>query len=473
MSAELGSLLVRAAEELSPIDGLDDARLSRVVRTVRRRRVRRHAVESATGVAVASVVGTAVWAGLRLAPAPQPATPPVTSEPTVSPTPSATPTPTPTPSPTPTSAPTYLPVPATFGQPASEPVTDAILSSATEGWSLVVDQPTYYVGSTGAGVSGTPALYLLSPTADRYRLVDLPNGPTVRVSQLQHWKAGDRRALVEVYVGTTGDDGEFQFTGTAPRWIDLLTGQMTDVVSPGQASRWVGIDSTGSTVWQDKDGFYVVAPDGTTRMFLVWFDGRPRWDPTRSWYGSANLLQNWATAKQMIVSQPAGGSCMVVTWLDASSPVVSCSDGTGASVLRRTTTVVAAEGADTILPADALFADPDLASARDLSLLPDGRLVGIAGVDGVWGVYIMTTSGQTTLLHDLSEQDEGEGGFSSLTVAGDVVYVIDAVGLTAHDVSTGRSVELASIPTESGAPYGLGEILWVSGTQSWIPGTSY
>ena len=50
---ELGELLGQAAEELSPTETLDDLGLARVVRSVRRRRVQRHTMESVVGVAAA------------------------------------------------------------------------------------------------------------------------------------------------------------------------------------------------------------------------------------------------------------------------------------------------------------------------------------------------------------------------------------------------------------------------------------
>ena len=115
---ELGELLGEAAEELSPTETLDDLGFARMVRSVRRRRVQRHTVESVVGVAAAGVVGTAAWAGLKYT-APAPAD-----------------TPAPSVSATPTESPAVLPVPPTFGQVTAAPATAATIADARAGWVL-------------------------------------------------------------------------------------------------------------------------------------------------------------------------------------------------------------------------------------------------------------------------------------------------------------------------------------------------
>ena len=86
MSADLAQLLNRAAHELSTDGPLDAARATGLRRVVRRRRARRHAVESAVGVAAVGLVGSAAWLGAgRFAPAP----------PALGPSPSVSATPTP------------------------------------------------------------------------------------------------------------------------------------------------------------------------------------------------------------------------------------------------------------------------------------------------------------------------------------------------------------------------------------------
>lgn len=407
MSADLGSLLVRAAEELSPSDGPDEARLSRVVRTVRRRRVRRHAVESAAGVMVASVVGTAVWAGLRLVPVPQPAAPPVT----------ATPTPTAAPAPTVslTPSPTLLAVPPTFGQPPSEPVTDAVLGSATEGWSLGLYIPSYYSEQTQEQWVGTITLYLLSPDGRRYRLLELPDDPPVMVNQLTYWKAGEPRALVNTFTREGHNDYA---------WLDLRTGELTASGRPDGALWLIGVTSTGSMLWQGSGVFHAVAPDGSATTY-------------------------------------AAADCSVAEWQTNSFPALACGGLDDSGSLYRTLPTMLAEPSFTA----------GFGSHRAATVLPDGREVRVTTVDGVFGVFAVASDGTTTLVQDMGV--EADMPVVEATVVGDTVFINQAMVVTAHDLASGEAHELMAMPTEPGEPYGLGTISWAGGPRWWVMGTAY
>ncbi|WP_426593843.1 hypothetical protein ACPPVS_18970 [Cellulomonas sp. McL0617] len=466
MSTELGSLLARAVEELSPTDGLDASRMSRVVRSVRRRRLRRHTVESAVGVAAAGVVGTAVWAGLQLTPPPpQPAAPSVTSTPTVRPSPTVDPSPsTPTPSPSPT--PTSPSVPASFGQPPSTPVTDAILTSATEGWSLALDLPAYRVAGGTDEIVGTEALYLLSPTGDRYKLLDLPENPPVAVNQLTYWKAGEPRALVS----TSTQAG---VPGYA--WLDLRTGELTSASAPPGWTAWIGVSATGSMVWEAMTDrtYSVVAPDGTTTsqtpIAAVTERMAATMDPTRTYLlGDAGLL-NLVTGRlqPMIGAGMNLRECQVVGWSGDTEPILNCAGG-GSPALRHAVLVLPSAS---ISYGEPVFADPGLASDDGIETLPDGRLGCTMTVDGVFGVFAVASDGTATLVQDMGQ--ETDRGTVKVTVVGGTVFVSSGGIVVAHDLASGRSYDLNTMPTVSGAPYGIGPVTWTGGPRWWVMGTSW
>ena len=463
MSADLGSLLALAVEELSPSDGLDDTRLLRVVRSVRRRRIRRHTVESAVGVAAASVVGTAVWAGLRLAPAPVLVPPAVMVTPTVTSTPTVTASPT-TAAPTPSSTPEAPVVPISFGQPLSAPVTDSLFASASEGWSLALVTPAYRVDGSTEEQSATTSLYLLSPTGDRYKVLDLPENMPMMVNQLVHWEAG----APQVWIDTFTQDGVHGYA-----WLDLRTGELTGAPGPTPGAAWIGLAANGSTIW-DADGvYYVVAPDGTTtsQTAAATLSRRmtPTMDPTRTYlFGDAGMLDLETGRVQPVIGAGADvGACNVDGWLDDTHPMLRCAVGDSSTLLR---TVFAPASASIIFD-EPVFADPSMASAEGVESLPDGRLVGTMTVDGVYGVFAVTPDGTATLIQDVGQAEDTAG--VDLTVVGSTVFINQGEIVTAHDLASARSYELTAMPTESGAQYGLGPLTWTGGPRSWVMGTSW
>jgi hypothetical protein len=471
MGAELSSLLIRAAEDLSPTDGLDAGGLSRVVRSVRRRRVRRHTIESVAGVAAAGVLGTAVWAGVRLAPEPHPATPPVsvTPSPGVSSTPTPAPTPSPTPSATSPATPSYPPVPATFGQLSSEPVTDAILASAGEGWTLATYAPIYTLDADVDGAEHDPTtqvLYLVSPQGSRFKVLDLSWNENSSVSQIVHWKAGERRALVTDLNGTY-------------KWLDLRTGRLTDAARPSDDARWLGVVSTGSTIWQASAGtVFSVAPDGTVTTFQdmsqqglgdVMSPGRTLAD-----LGIPLDLQS-GTKRFYYEPQGTQGGCTFAGWLSESKLVLGCTSASGARLLYSTVfstlDTVQSQPEPTLL-----FTDPELAAAERVDGLPDGRwLVTGATWHGASGVFVVSGSQVTPL----QTTDPASYPYFTTKVVGSTVFVeqlasaAQGTTVTAYDLRKGTTVDVAPMPTDSGDPFGIGPITWVHGLISWTPAAGY
>ena len=216
--------------ELAPSAGV----LAGTVRRVKRRRAVRHSVQGVGAGATVAVVAGASWFGLRsqdpVPPAVSPS-PTVTTPPTT-PTPSPTPTPTPTPTETPVTPP---PVPTSFGQPDAEPITPSVLAQSKPGWVLAMYTPSYVTEGSDEWVSGQSVLYAASPSGDRYQVLELPSGAD-EIAQVIHWKAGESRALVQLIAGPH-------------RYLDLLTGALSPVPGAPEEGRWLGVVSTGNTVW--------------------------------------------------------------------------------------------------------------------------------------------------------------------------------------------------------------------------------
>lgn len=347
MSADLGSLLSLAAVELSPSDGLDAAHLSRVVRSVRRRRIRRHTVESAVGVAAASVVGTVVWAGLRLAPEPHRAPPAVTATPTVQPTPAPTVQPSAIPRSTPSAAPVaddIVGLPPTFAMPAG------LLEKTTPGWVLAIYQ-SEVLDENSRPVPSVPTVVLSSPEGVPYRVHDLPLNPSIDV-RLLRWDAGSSTALVSVGRSLAADGSSAPSGLMARGVLDLTTGTITpDQRGLSDAAGFVGKASSGAELWMqptdlsvvdqhsdddllsidgDRDAKIVatlkgarefdVNPTGTRAVFTSYTPGQSDSMGTVDSLGVVDLQDGRATVAPFIQDK----RCQISGWIDAESVLTAC-----------------------------------------------------------------------------------------------------------------------------------------------------
>ena len=442
--------------------------LAGTVRRVRRRRAVRHSVQGVGAGAAVAVVAGASWFGLR----PQDPVPPAVSpSPTVT-TPS-TPTPTPTPSSTPTPTPTETPatpgsVPASFGQPDSQPITPSVLAQATPGWVLAMYTPSYVTAGSGEWISGSSVLYAASPSGDRYQVLELPTGPD-EIAQVVHWTAGESRALVQLVAGPH-------------RYLDLLTGALSPVPGAPEEARWLGVVSTGSTVWQTHEvdlagnGHLVsVTPDGTATTFPgLWPQVMGPMSPDRNYMALDSALIDLRTG-QTNFFQPAEATreCPVSGWLSDSVAVVRCEgDPDGARAYQ---TAFTPEWDPPTMPKPVpLYDDMGWRSVYQVLPLADGRhVVSAQRESGAWGVWLVDGGDAAQIM------PKGGDEYDLVDVAGDVVLATDVVGdgdttaLTAHDLRTGTDAVLIPRPTETGEEYGLGPIEWVGGLSWWTAGTSY
>ena len=443
---ELGELLGEAAEELSPTETLDDLGFARMVRSVRRRRVQRHTMESVVGVAAAGVVGTAAWAGLKYT-APAPADTPAPSV-------SATPTP------TSTESPAVLPVPPTFGQVTAAPATAATIADARAGWVLALEQPAYLVAGSQDYSFSQKRLLLVSPTADRYVVLDLPSGATDEVTSVLHWTAGEGRALVRIM------SGEY-------RWIDLTTGGLSAVDGVPALAQFVGVASTGNLIWQTELELVAVTPDGVaTTLAYTLPQAEGRLSPDRNFVYAGGVIVDLRTGGKQFFSTPQ--VCSAGGWLSDTVVVVACPTASGGSELW-SSTFTPVWDPPTMPTATRLYADQDWSAATEVNLLDDGRQV-VSAVDGSgWGLWVVSGGSVTPLVDPVPEV-----AAYSVTTSGNLVVSRPVGGgeapqfdLTAQDVSRGTSTVLVPVPDESGEPYGLGTITWMTGLADYVVGTAY
>lgn len=314
--------------------------------------------------------------------------------------------------------------------------------------------------------SDTQVLYLVSPKGSRYKVLELPWNQDVAVLELVHWKAGDHRVLVTLFDGTY-------------KWLDLHTGKFTGVTRPSADARWLGVASTGSTIWESASGsVFSVTGDGTVTDFQDTMDTRVNGDvlsPGRT-FADIGIPVDLQTGQKRFYYEPQGtsGGCTFAGWLSESELVLGCtSASSGARVLYSTvfSTLDAVQGQP---EPKLLFTDPGLAAADRVDGLPDGRwLLTGATWNGTSGVFVVDGSDVTTL------QTPGESGYVSTRIVGNTVFVEqwpqDGPGttLTAHDLSTGRSVDVAPLPADTGEAFGLGPITWVNGFISWTAAAGY
>ena len=307
MSAESQLPLVRAVDAVADA-GLAESHLTSVVRSVRRRRIRRHTVESVVGVAAAGFIGTAVWGpAARARSATRDTAGPVDADRHADPDRHTDPSSVP-----------HRPAPAGDLRAAPFDAGDGRDPHVGDGGLVAPLHIPIYTMESGAEQQTvtTRSLYLLSPTGTRYKLLDLPENPLI-VNQLTHWKAGEIRALVSTF----HQDGDNDYA-----WLDLRNGERKHPPEhPADAYGWVGVTATGSMVWQGTGTFYVVAPDGTSTSHAVTLSRRAEtsMDPTRNYLvGDVGIL-NLETGRGAFVLADAD-TCFVAGWLDDTHPAVSC-----------------------------------------------------------------------------------------------------------------------------------------------------
>ena len=122
-----------------------------------------------------------------------------------------------------------------------------------------------------------------------------------------------------------------------------------------------------------------------------------------------------------------------------------------------------------------LYADMGWDSAFEVVPLDDGRQVVSAIDDSGPRLWVVSGGSATPLVAPLPDVFE-----YSVRAVGDLVVARPVGGgeatqfdLTAYDPSRGTSTVLMPMPDESGEPYGLGAVTWMTGLAGYIVGTAY
>ncbi|WP_421735644.1 hypothetical protein [Cellulomonas sp.] len=389
MTADLGRLLEQAATDLGRSQEPADAgTMRRLAVRVRRRHVARHATQSAAVVAIIGVLGTAAWAGLLRHDVPHPAVPAPT---TTAPAPTTTaPAPTSPPAPSPSATAATEPAASVQvpGVPTLTPAPDGLLDRTGPGWVLANFRPQTLQHAYEDGLVEANVLVLISPTGERYRLVDLPLDEDVLLAT---WTPGSATAVV-----TTGPGGPAHRAV-----VDLRTGTVTvDDRGMPAGLGYLGRAGDGSELWTQtgSDGagaatsLYAVGATGPGRLLS---DDAPDAsgalvDPTGEWLAvaydtrfatSTAGVAVYDIARGAFVWRPVGaGTCEPVAWLDGRHLLVRCTQSEGGS------------GASVLYLLDARFGDVSVQQT-----LTEGDVVPVFGF-GTWvGGETVVFAGRRTL----------------------------------------------------------------------------
>ncbi|GIG20690.1 hypothetical protein Cch01nite_14140 [Cellulomonas chitinilytica] len=458
----------RSIAGIQPADGT----LAVTARRVRRKRAVRRTLQSGGVAALAVVLGGASWFGLRGHEEPAPAL-----TPTSSPTPSATPSPTPSA----TAAPVVLDeIP---GLPPTQALPPGLLERTTPGWVLTIHRPE--VPWDGRGLQPGPVRHtvvLVSPTGDRYRVVDLPLDRSVTVL---HWDAGSTTAVVTIF-GTGG----LAEGSEARAELDLTTGTLTptpvDLGEYAGGPHYVGLAADGAELWStatSTDAYtadvYRRTDDGTLELvggmgMLAVLDAEGKWLATDDGLdGGFAILDVVHGGRTELDFGVPGRSCDVVGWAEARSLLALCADADPEGMdypPRRNATLyrVDVSGASTRTTELQRFPDdePYPAMWRGSSL-GDGRvafeMVSRGGDACLAGTSLWDGARVVPL------QDGGDTMFSTAAVGG-VVFVAaqpscqeaGRTDLTAYDLASGSSVVLAPEPAPT-----VDVPEWAIGLETW------
>lgn len=459
---DVHDLLARTHDALGRAEApLDAARHDDLLSGIRRRRRRRHAGEVLGVGAAVVVLGAGGWLGLQRDGAPQPAQ-----------SPTATPAPTGAATPDADAAP--VPAPDAPGLPPALVLPPGTLEAATPGWVLTTYQPVHVGGDTGTGSGPTAhVLDLVSPTGERYRVLDLPAD---RRTTLARWDAGSMQALVLADRADRADQGAT---------LDLTTGRLTPLDGLDEVSGYVGLTGQGLDLWTTDAGD-VLVHDGArvvqelppvhdavidrTGLLLAGTGPVPGADAGDGDAGAPIVVDVRTGA---VTTIPADDTCRPFGW-SGTEVLLSCweitADGPRATASLRYDTAMPTAGVR------GLTVEGDIAGPTGRGVeLPDGRVVATGDphleCTDAWGV-VDPAAGTFT-------RGPGVDGRtpSLLDVVGGAVYVQTLeycsgggtpVDLHRVDLATGATVELSGVPGTRDLPPGA---TWISAMTSWVVGT--
>ncbi|WP_273652913.1 hypothetical protein [Cellulomonas fimi] len=447
--------------------------LAGTARRVRRRRALRRTLQVGGAGTAVVVLGAASWLGWQQREAPVPADTPTPSA-------SATPRSSATPAPSPTASATLDEIP---GLPPTTALPPGLLAATTPGWVLTVYRSEPSQHDLQVPVALVNTVVLVSPTGERYRVVDLPLDTAV---SLLRWDAGSTTAVVSIdSVGGASSARE-------PRAeLDLETGTLTP--TPLDLNRYAdgpwyhGLTADGDELWSNATSTDAATSDVFRRtddgaLELVGGLGlhAPLLDPTKtriatSVWGYDTLLAvidvRDGHRTELEYGVP-GKRCDAVSWLDEGSLLVVCADRT----------IVGSEE----VAADAALYRFDIAGASTqvtlLQQLADGEPIperwGGATLTGGRTVVRMVERGADACDAGAAVWDgrrlvpllDAPAGSVDVTAAGGVAYVRSRSScqeatpavLTAYDVDAGTSVVVAPQPEPTAdVPQ------WAVGMSSW------
>jgi hypothetical protein len=350
-----------------------------------------------------------------------------------------------------------------------------LLEQTGPGWVLTTYRSTpQVVTADDVPAPVVHTVVLVSPTGDRYRVVDLPLD--LRVSLL-HWDAGSTTALV----ATQSDQGDP--AGEAPRAVlDLATGQITTSTddlpasfrTPGATPQYLGRAQDGAELWTVSTGgngsdLYRIV-DGAAPRRVAAIGGRSVLDETGRWLAAEAPGASGPGTSFVVVDAVTGAvaehsygvdgkACDVVGWTGTTSLLATCSDPSTADGSEHLNSVLIHVdlSAGRTTPVGPFAADEALPWSWRGVELPDGALaVAMVDHEGTCAQGVSRWDGQA--LVPLPGVGGGEGSWDVSGSGGGVLY-LDAytycdgsVGrrLVAYDVAAGSSVELAPAPLPTG-----------------------
>ena len=307
-----------------------------VVKTVRRRRVVRHTLQTLAAVPIVGGLAAGAYLGLGALQSPDPVGPATTPDSVTS-----------APTAAPTAEPTVVPSPATeldkgalVSTPGLPPYFEApsdLASHLGPGWVALTYRSV--AASNEGGIDEEPtehALFLAAPDGSLFRTADLQPELEIRVV---HWDAAGTRARVS-WPATTD---RLLTVG----WLDVVTGNLTEDAE--QFDNWatfIGHADDGAELWVEDAAYYdggspleptvwAITPDGSRRTVAELGEAPvARIDPAGTQLLTAGLRPVLGFGIVHIASGQSrevpfgldGRDCAVVGWLDSEGIAVLCHD---------------------------------------------------------------------------------------------------------------------------------------------------
>ena len=285
---------------------------------------------------------------------------------------SASPSATGAPSPASTAAPVDLAAPGHVSVdpslPSAEPLPAGIWAQTTSGWVLATYRPSVEPTPDGVASKAVPAtrqvIYLVSPEAVRYQVLELPVSPAIMITS---WSAGDSHAFVR------GCESDPCYRASGPTAVlDLTTGAITPYGAPVGADSIAFSLSPTTRVWErEGDALYYQHPDADSTFLEhdgtftslgggwqvaggpspdgAWL-GLERWDanPDGTFVERVGVAALATGAVRVLPPFDNGLGCSPGGWLDSGAMRVTCYGESGDGAIYKS--VVPSTGVTTDLP---------------------------------------------------------------------------------------------------------------------------